>query len=499
MNAERCFGVKAKLLLTFLVFTLLILAALWVLEVVFLDDIYQSIKLNSVQSAAEKLDGMEREKISDFALAQSDSEGICFAVYDEHLNRFVSEHAGGQCVVHNISAASALRFYGATASFEDQTLLSYLPASEIMEILEQNERYQNAFPFFGGSYYSTETVKNENSYDCVLLCRVAHIAEGEEIFFMLSTKIMPVDATVQTIRFVLILMTVFLLLISVFASVILSRTISKPIVRLNEAAKRLPEGKFDSSAAKGYREAEELGRTLSLAATEISKVEELRRELIANVSHDLRTPLTLISGYSEVMRDIPGENTPENLQTVIDETQRLSALVTDMLDLSKLEAGMQKLETETIDLTEMIESILHRYEKLCRNTGLEIIFEGKEEPVFVEADSIKLSQAIYNLINNAVNYCGEDRKVIVRQIVSDRKVRFEVTDHGKGIEENKLKDIWDRYYRVDQTHARASVGTGLGLSIVKKVLELHGASFGVESQIGKGSTFWFELEREQTV
>ena len=155
---------------------------------------------------------------------------------------------------------------------------------------------------------------------------------------------------------------------------------------------------------KGYLEIEELSNTLNYAAKELSKVESLRRELIANMSHDLRTPLTMISGYGEVMRDIPGENTAENVQIIIDETKRLTNLVNDMLDLSKLQAGAQEINSSSFNITEEIEHIIARYDKLLTNKDFTIQFQY-DKPVFVKADIIKINQVIYNLINNAINYC----------------------------------------------------------------------------------------------
>ena len=145
-------------------------------------------------------------------------------------------------------------------------------------------------------------------------------------------------------------------------------------------------------------------------------MENLRRELIANMSHDLRTPLTMISGYGEVMRDIPGENTPENVQIIIDETKRLTNLVNDMLDLSKLQAGVQELNAVSMNLTDEIRSIIERYETLLKQDEYDIRFEYRED-VIIQGDVIKLDQVIYNLINNAINYSGEDHQVIVKQLL----------------------------------------------------------------------------------
>jgi signal transduction histidine kinase len=265
---------------------------------------------------------------------------------------------------------------------------------------------------------------------------------------------------------------------------------------MNEAAKGLAKGTYNADfGPHGYREVIELSDTLTSVANELSRNDRLQKELVANISHDLRTPLTMITGYSEVMRDIPGENTPENVQVIIDETQRLSELVNDLLDLSKLQAGARKPELRVIDLDELIRSTMHRYEKLTRHDGYKIEYVFTPD-VRVLADKTMLLQVVYNLINNAINYTGDDKYVCVRQQLSEdgRRVRISVTDSGKGISDDKLEHIWDRYYKVGKVHKRATVGTGLGLSIVKNILEQHSADYGVESREGEGSTFWFEMD-----
>ena len=238
---------------------------------------------------------------------------------------------------------------------------------------------------------------------------------------------------------------------------------------------------------------EELNDTLNYAKTELAATEKLQRELIANISHDLRTPLTMITGYGEVMRDLPGENTPENIQIIIDEATRLSTLVNDLLDLSKLQSGALQAEKKVFCLTDSVKAIFDRYAKLVEQDGFNISFESKED-VFINADELRISQVLYNLVNNAVNHAGEDKTVILTQTVKDKRVRVEVTDHGEGIPADKLPYIWDRYYKVDKEHRRGVIGSGLGLSIVKSILDAHNARYGVRSAVGKGSTFWFEID-----
>lgn len=494
---KRNFGVKSKLLLSFIAFSVLVIALLWLLEVVFLDQIYRGIKISSVRKAAESMPGLSDERLAQVALDASSSVGLCVSIFDEGLNVLSEEHTSGQCVVHNLSKKTIAVFYEATANFEGKQFESHLPAKDITSILRRKEHSLDFSQFPPGFFFGREEPAlrtSSDAYDCILYSQVFNNAEGQERYALISAVLLPIESMVQTIRFVLNMLITILIMVSILMSVILSKTISSPISKLNKASKTLPDGEFDGHDIKGYREVEELAETLRISALEIQQVDRLRKELISNVSHDLRTPLTLISAYSEVMRDIPGENTPENLQVVIDESHRLSDLVTDLMDLSKLEAGMQNLNFERVELVSFSRQILTRYEKMTGFQGYTLRFETNQEQIFVMADTVRLNQIIYNLVNNAINYSGEDKEVLVMLTSGDSKVKFEVVDHGEGIPDDKLSQIWDRYYRVDHSHRSATVGTGLGLSIVKKLLLLHEATFGVKSVLGKGSTFWFELK-----
>lgn len=322
-----------------------------------------------------------------------------------------------------------------------------------------------------------------------------HDVGGVRYAVMQISDLMPFSAMVKTLNNQFLWLGVIFLILVLLLAELLSRFITRPFVQMNRAAKELAEGRYDVEfSGHGYREINELADTLNYAAAELSRSDALQKELISNVSHDLRTPLTMIKGYSEVMRDIPGENTPENVQVIIDETERLSELVNDMLDLSRIQAGMQKPRFEAFSLTETVRDTMTRYEKLTMQDGYRILFDADGDAT-VYADRGMILQVIYNLINNAIHYTGEERLVTVKQSVTEERVRISVTDTGEGIAPDEIPLIWDRYYRVDRVHKRAVVGTGLGLSIVKGILEMHHAAYGVDSAQGHGSTFWFELGR----
>ena len=300
----------------------------------------------------------------------------------------------------------------------------------------------------------------------------------------------------ETIFYVLLAVSLIWLLTAAALAIFLSRSVAGPIMRISKGATQLAQGNyayhFEESGS--YREAGELAATLNDASRQLARLDRLQKELIANVAHDLRTPLTLISGYSEVMRDLPGEITPENLQTIIDESARLTSLVNDLLEISKIQSGNLTPMRERFSVTDMLRESVSTYQTLAACKGYRFVLDAPTE-VYVDGDRSMLFRARNNLINNALTYTGNDQTVTIRQRVSDKRVRIEVTDSGEGISPDNLSDIWDRYYKVDASHKRSAVGTGLGLSIVKSIVSMHSGAYGVRSSNGYGSTFWFEIEK----
>jgi signal transduction histidine kinase len=331
--------------------------------------------------------------------------------------------------------------------------------------------------------------------ESIVYTKIVKDSNSQNFAVIINANISPVDATVGALRMQIIIITFIMLLTALILAYIMSKKITNPIIAINKSSKELAKGNYDAVFGNDdYREISELGETLNYASGELKKTEDLQRELIANISHDLRTPLTMIVGYAEAIRDLPGENTEENMQIIIDEAQRLTSLVNDVMDISKIKSGVQEMSITRFDLTQSIIDIIKRYKKLIQQQGYDIEFKY-ERHIFVAADELKISQVIYNLINNAVTYTGEDRKVTVSQTETEERVKISVIDTGDGIEEEKLTDIFDRYYKIDKQHKRAVVGTGLGLSIVKGILDMHDSDFGVVSQVGKGSEFYFELKK----
>lgn len=320
---------------------------------------------------------------------------------------------------------------------------------------------------------------------------------NDKVIFI-STPLNIMGSILSIIQKEFIYGTFFVLAISLLIAYFLSRRFSNPIMKMTKESKKMVNGDYDVSFKESnIEEINELAYTLNKATKELSKTENLRRELLANVSHDLKTPLTLIKANAEMVKDLTYSNEEKreaNLNVIIKETDRLNMLVEDILDLSKAQSKTMKLEIKRLNLNNLMESILTRYKVLEERDNYKINFNYDKEYV-VKADIKRLEQVIYNLINNAINYTGKNKIVNVNLVDKNNCVRVEVKDTGKGIDKEELKYIWDKYYKADKSFHRLTVGTGLGLSIVKNLLELHNFKYGVESS-KKGTNFYFDIPKE---
>ena len=463
-----------KLVKYLLAFVIALLALLWLFQVVFLDSFYQRFKIEGIEKIGNTLAAnLESEKFTEIVAQQARQNDACIRVLNG-LGQIQTTNTMG-CQLYNLSNAEIAEYVaqaqangGSYLDIQSEKVVSELPNGNLL--LSNKHGSKNLIYF--------KIVDNTSYFKTII---------------MVNTHISPINATTETLRTQLGYIALIVVVASLGLAYLMSRKIVKPIVNINQSARQMAEGNYDIVfTGRGYKEITQLNDTMNHTTRKLKEVDQMRRDLIANVSHDLRTPLTMISGYGEMMRDLPGENTPENVQVIIDEAHRLSNLVNDLLDLSKLQENKIELHVQDFDLTQLIQTVLYRYEKFMTQDGFDIQFQPAES-VRVKADPDRLGQVLYNFINNAINYSLDDKRIVIRQLVNGNRVRVEVEDHGEGISEDKLNYIWDRYYKVDKTHKRSSAGSGIGLAIVREILELHHAQYGVRSEVGQGSVFWFEL------
>ncbi len=317
--------------------------------------------------------------------------------------------------------------------------------------------------------------------------------DNSTIYILLFSSMAPVQDAITVLRNQLIFVVIIVLIISLFISFLLANRISKPIDDMSAVAERWASGD-ETVLFKGgsYTEMHELANALNKAKEEIDKSGRLQRDLMANVSHDLKTPLTMIKAYAEMIRDISGDNKAKrdkHTQVIIDESDRLALLVNDILNLSKLQSQSEGLELKKVNLSELVDTILLRFDGVLLEKD-HTIEKNIDKNVHVFVDEKKIEEVVYNLVGNAVNYTGEDKITKIYLTKKENVATLEIIDSGSGISEDKIDTIWERYLRYSETHHRAVKGTGLGLSIVKAILEAHNLEYGVISKEGVGSNFY---------
>ena len=479
-------SVKWILLLILLTMTVSTLGLMYLAQTVFLDKVYQVHKESEMFQMRDQLLQTQSSKERIEKASELGRKYIaCIAIYEY-------EHRGGlprvteicnyestancNCMIHRMLTSSGKEH------FRPDKMRMVIDSIEAT--LSENK-----------SWLLVSASEEEQSITGNGMTGLALDQSGEKtVAYFINTSTIPMATTVKTANTLLWYVGLIVIGSTVIVSLILALWIAVPIGRLNVSAKKL--AKYDYNvhfSGKGYKEVSELSDTLNHTVKELSRVDMMQRELLANISHDLRTPVTLITGYAEAMRDLPSEMTEENLGVIIEESNRMKVLVNDILEISKIKEGVLPLRTEEFDFTNAILTELTRYNKLREREGYLIDFKF-DQTVTVRGDRSQLLQVVYNLVNNGVNYTGKDKRVTVTQTVHKNRVRISVTDSGEGIPADQLPLIWDRYYKVDKTHKRATAGSGLGLSIVKQIVSAHNGSCGVQSSPSVGSTFWFELE-----
>lgn len=454
-------SLRLNFLLYFLLFSIIILVFLYFFQILFLNSYYKINQANNLNNTLITIKKEFSKKDSSLDLEKlSEDNDICLSIV-----------SGNEIIYHTRYSKNCYK---------------------TKQILSQIEKdYINS----GKNNLKLE-ISNKNRKSKILLYGKKL---NETTYVLASSPITPMDRSITLLKKQFIYVTIVILLLSFIISYFFSRRLSNPIEKINIMAKKLSKKdyKIKFKTDTEIAELKELSNTLNKARVELGKAEELQRELIANISHDLKTPLTMIKAYASSAKDLHYNNKQklfQDLNIIIDETERLNNLVNDILLLSKMQSKTNELNKEKINITKLINEILERF-TIYKQQGYSLIFK-EEKDYFIKADKKQLERVIYNLIINAINYTGEDKKVIIKLEIKKDTITLKVTDTGKGITGENKKLVWNKYFRINKRHRRTNIGTGLGLSIVKEILENHNFQYGVISKKDKGSTFYFTCNIE---
>lgn len=445
-----------------MLFTTAIIVVLWLLQMAFFESYFQNQMIENMKNYGNSLKQYKIES-DEFNETEQKCNELGIAVY----------YVTGSNIIYPQSGLSSLT--------EDEILLIKSAVTECYTS-GGSEVWGVASPTkskLGMFYYSTKA--NDNS------------------FIVLTSSHANLVSTINVIRWQFSITTVIIVILGIVLAWFLANRLSKPIDKMSETAKKWAEGDesviFDNDSP--YSEINELADTLNYAKESVSKSGILQRDLLANVSHDLKTPLTMIRAYAEMIKDISGDNKvkrEKHTQVIMDETDRLTMLVNDILNLSKLQSSVDEIQTKEVNLSDLTEKVIDRFSSYVENQGFTI--ENYIAPdLLTIVDEQKIEQVIYNLLGNSVNYTGDDKVVKVYLTAENDKIILEIIDSGKGISQEKIETIWERYYRFSETNTRPVKGTGLGLSIVKTILDAHKLRFGVRSKKDCGSNFYVEFNR----
>lgn len=452
-------SLNLKTLFYLILFSLGIIVFLWVFQVLFLQFSYEHYQIKKMNALVSQIDNTSLENLDNVLNTLAYQNEVCI-LYESNY---------GTTITYNtLQVGCGL----------DKNISSI---NKIKNNLKSKETKKNAVKLINPTYKSKAYLYSIN------------IDIG---YIFVYSSLEDIDSTSVILKGQLIYIMFLVLVFACFIAYFLSKKITKPITNITKKAREMGKGNYDVVFQEnGTLEIDELARTLNNACTDIKKIEELRQDLLANVSHDLKTPLTMIKAYAEMVRDISYKNKEKrnkDLNVIIEETDRLNTLVNDLLDLSKLESSSEKLNITEYDLTEQIKTVLSRYDIIKETENYNFVLELPEHSI-VQADQNKINQVIYNLLNNAINYTGKDKKVMIRVTEKKESYLVEIMDTGKGIKSTDLPYIWDKYYKNEKNHKRNVVGTGIGLSIVRNILEMHKFKYGVHSKKNHGTTFYFEI------
>ena len=468
-------SIKFRLWIYFAGLGLGIMVLIWFLQVFMLNNYYEQMKISEVDRIASTIS----------KAYQNNDANLTSSIQQLSVSSdfYVMMETNGKVLLFVPESDSILPVY----QYKDQ-----LP--KLKQMLASKSASEDSGE---GSSVSFKMDTGFEKYSTLAYASYLKNTANDKVYLYIFSPLYPVSSTVDILRNQLFYVTIITIIAAFILAIYFANRISKPIKRITHTAKDMGSGNYNVKfVGNSYSEINNLAATLNTAAYELGNADIRQKDLIANVSHDLKTPLTMIKSYAEMIRDLSGDN-PEkrnaHLQVIIDESDRMSTLVSDMSTITAMQMKKIVLDKSEFDLSELSASILATYDIYQEQQGYDFVFTAPRDCI-VCADRNRISQVVANLTSNAVKYCGEDKYIALTIRKVGKKYRLEVSDHGPGIKPEELPHVWDRYYKTSTNYVRETTGTGLGLSIVKEILTLHNAEYGVESKVGKGTTFWFELD-----
>lgn len=458
-------GITFRTWAIFTAFASIILIALWLLQLSLVTPYYRNAKINAVQTFADNIETMIYNNESLNSLNQlAQDNALCIAIIDNYGNVTPYNGIGSSCYI--------------ASGFEEN---GFDYDEFYAKIVNSSNHEANYFVDYGSEMIVFGRQINPHLGSFTLL---------------INAKITPEKAGLILIQNQFILLTIIVLILATIASLIIAKNMSKPFIDMTTSARKLAAGNFNVSfdvSDKQYNEFTDLAETLNYATEKLKRMDQLRMDLIANVSHDIKTPLTMILAYSEMINDFSKDNPEllkEHLEVIQSEAKYLDLLVDDILELSIAESGNMNLNMSIFSINQLLLKAKDHF-KVDINIHVEAL-----KDYWVQADELRIQQVLYNFIKNAINH-ADATTIILRVKKEHDLIKVSVIDNGIGIKEEELSTIWDRYFKIDKNFTRDFHSSGLGLSISKGIINSHNQEVGVISKYKSGSEFYFYLQHKK--
>lgn len=474
---------RTKLWIWFAAFAAIILSLLWILQTVFLQRFYDRMMIGNIRSAAEEIiKNCEDEELDDLIDKLTVEDSLLVYITDDDGDVLYSSDAYNTFFRERPRQNMGKSRNDPRPRVNEKGVYRSLPDNydRFLSELRKSETGKVGYTYDGHYIYG--------SY--------LRLDDDDPAILYVSGNLGAVGAAASIIRMQLIWVTGLSLVLAFVIAWLIAKRFSGPINRLSVQAQMLGSEDYEDHFEKGFcRELDELDEAMSQSAAKLAEARDYQKELLANVSHDLRTPLTMIRGYAEMVRDVSWEDEAQrkaDTDVIIKEADRLTALVNEILEYSRLREKNYKAALLEVDLSELTEEVLDRFEPLFSQEGGTI--ERDITPgCVVLGDRELLERAIYNLLDNATRHACEPEKRITVTVRGNDRVCLEVRDYGEGIDPAELPHIWEKYYTNRQ---RGNKGvSGLGLAIVKQIAAIHHGDVKAESKPGEGSKFSLILDR----
>ena len=452
-------SLTGRTLIAFVGFAIVIISALWFFQVHFFHINYERYQIYTIKDSAEKIKNTPLSNMDSTLESLAYENDICVQYVDSEVTKNYNTK-NKMCMLDNHDKM--------TTKFK-------------FDLLKSDEKF-----------IKLQAPDGNKSI-------VYAIDLGNNKYVFLNTTLEDLSIATTLLKNQMIYISIFIIALAIILAMFIAKQFNKPILRITDKAKDMGKGNYDVKFEESnIDELKELSNVLSVAASEMKETDELRRDLLANVSHDLKTPLTMIKAYAEKVRDISykdDEKRNKDLSVIVDESDRLNVLVNDLVEMSKIDAKKSSLVKTKYDIKDEINEVMKRYELIQEKEGYKInlIIPDKELPVML--DRKKMDQVFYNLINNALEHSGDDKLVEIDVKLKKDIITVKIKNYGKPIKKEEIPLVWNRYYTKEKNHKRNNIGSGIGLSIVKDVFELHDIKYGVESSEKNGTIFSFVLDK----